>query len=179
MYSIANIVNLVSAETAEEVERSLSNATYGLKSQNIVGFFVHGVQYVFPSVLLAYYYGKKGNHIVSNLLLLFGIFSIFSYSWIICYRFGDYVRIFYYVALCEFVLEKRTKSKGGVTKWVCCVGITLLLYVQADKLFNSNISDKTSLDVRYFPYYSILTKQKDPYREQYISGQNQFTTLYE
>lgn len=179
MYSISNIVNIFSAETAEEMQMSFSNDAYGLKTQNIVGFFVHGVQFVIPSILLAYYYGRRENYMISNMLLLFSIFSIFSYSWIICYRFCDYFRVFYYIAICDFLLEQRNQYKVMVSKYVCVVGVLLLLYFQVNKLFNSNTSNRTSLDVRYFPYHSVLTKEKDSYREQYVSELSQFTTLFE
>ena len=178
MYSIANIINFVSAETAEEMQQSFTNETYGLKSQSLIGLLVHGIQYVFPSVLLSYYYRLRNNNMISSLLLLFSIFSIFSFSWIICYRFCDYFRVFYYIAICDFLLVKTEQHKGLIMKGVIVAGTVVLLYFKSNTLFNSSLSNRTSLDVRYFPYHSVLTKEKDPYREQYVSELTQFTTLF-
>ncbi len=178
MYNFANIINLISAETAEEMMRSFANEKYGLKSQNIVGFIVHGVLYVIPSVLLSCHYYINRKYIISNVLILFSMFSIFSYSWIICFRFADYFRIVYYVALSDFLLNRSYVNKSLITKYICSIAMILLVYMNSNSLFNSTTSNKTSLDVRYFPYHSVLTEKKDPYREQYISESIQFETLY-
>jgi hypothetical protein len=88
------------------------------------------------------------------LFLFIACFSLISY---IAQRFLDYVFVFYLLFLSDFIIVLMEKYRK--LSFIILLFITLL-FRTGDFLI-----DQTTAYSKYFPYYTIITKQKDKNRE--------------
>jgi hypothetical protein len=94
--------------------------------------------------------------------LFIGCFCLVSY---IVQRFLNYIFVFYLLFLSDFIISLMKKYRKS--------SFLILLFITF--LFRTDIFlfDQTTIYPQYFPYYTIITKQKDKNRERIVYPRHQ------
>lgn len=127
------------------------------------------------SILL--YYKVKGITISYFYLALFSLI-IYTLSMVlpIVYRFGNYVLIFNYLLLIDFLFTWFSSFKYSIKYRLAFVSIILFSYIgfKSRIYFIGNYGETRFKEyVQYFPYASVFEEYEDPEREVFIKQLDQ------
>lgn len=131
---------------------------------------------IIPFSILLYYNYKK----ISIPYFYPALFSLVIYTMSlalpIVYRFGNYVLIFNYLIIIDFVFLYFSNSFFSIKSRLLCVSMLLFFYIgfKARIYFIGNYGDTNYREyVQYFPYASVFEEYEDPERELFIKQLDQ------
>lgn len=121
-----------------------------------------------PVIILWYY--KKKNITLTYFYPAVVSLCIYSFSLVlpIVYRFGNYVLLFNYILITDFIIKWVGNQKAQIAFKLSCISFLLFVFVgfKARFYFTENYGETRYKEyVQYYPYASVFEKYEDPDRE--------------
>lgn len=151
---------------AEGAELYLNSNKYQQEKSSFIRIFVFVIMTIIPAL-----YCLKNKIKVSDTLIplsfMYTIFFILNEFIPIFYRFNSYFTIIYYLFVGLFIINFTRFNTIGPRLIVCLVLFAIYLY-PIRSYFGVNPFYGQPMYVQYYPYHSVITKQKSETRENSI-----------
>lgn len=153
-------------------EKAITYESAGQSSSLVTLFFNIVLSSIIPVIAVCY---KKKKDINSIGAITYGLCYAIGCNVPIFYRFSFYFQLFFYIfyidlffSICSSVAHSIKKKDALVFLYL---SIVFLFLVFRGRMYFSNYGDTGKPSwVQYYPYSSIITKEKNPDREQLFNG---------
>lgn len=169
----------VSSSASERADAYLNHEQYGLQSFSLQGAILHLVlNVIIPIVVMLDLLRNEYEKAV--IMIFYVITGVASYYLNIVFRVTHYIAIIYLVFVLNYIIEGKSRIRIVPILFALSIVINIALknipiFIKPNEsLFGSN----AKTDVRYVPYHSILTKEKDSNRESFYRGMVHDRSIY-
>lgn len=166
---VALVLDLSMIDPAEGINGYLSGVADS-ESINFIGLVTSFCAGLLIPIIIIYNYPDDGSLVLKKILFAYLIIMSLKEISPIIYRLTVYFQIFYFILICNFLVQFIKKHRKSISFYLVC-GIIIVLLCSHYRNFINNIDfdarkygKNYSGDIRYVPYVSILENTPDQLR---------------
>lgn len=170
----------VSSDASERANAYLNHDQYGLQSFSLQGAILYLMLNIIMPIVVMFDLLKRNEHEKAAIMIFYVIIGVAGYYLNIVFRVAHYITIFYLVFVLNYIIAGNSRRRIVPILFAMSIVMNIALknipiFIKPDEsLFGSN----AKTDVRYVPYHSILTKEKNADRESFYRGMVHDRSIY-
>lgn len=170
----------VSSNASERADAYLNHDQYGLHSFSLQGAILYLMLNIVIPIVVMFDLLRRNEREKAAIMIFYVIIGVAGYYLNIVSRVAHYMAIIYLVFVLNYIIEVKSRRRIMSILFTLSIIINIALknipiFIKPDEsFFGSNVK----YDVRYVPYHSILTKEKDSKRESFYRATVHDRSIY-